>query len=535
MSVESGVVTESQHSDSLSTDGVGLSPGSIRSAANMQTNFDSASQLWSADGSVDGGAGRAWGAAVPEFSIWGNSAASETANSIWNTGGSGSLSTMWQHIAADEDVKKAETGSSDLPWHTRPVMTEPNGSSESLRFSDLRQGAGPWYGGFGFGSNSVEPNSFRPFSVGGGGDGWGVSSSTAAESQSSSSADWSANKENPVKSDHQSSGWPSSTSGDTGKTDRQQTSWPSSDVNGAAAAAHVRSLSVVSDSGKEADSGKSATTSLSGSMDPAAASTPQPSELSAEELLMAQMISSNDGWGTRPVRQDTPWMIETSSPSAAAVVGNVMDSVGGGAVKADAGGSVWNSPKDVPGTGQYWGGGAPPAEWNSDSDIGVWNDPPSSAGPVNPNMWTGHAGAAAGWSNIGPNSAGRVNTSDLAMALATAGGWPDSATMMNKLAMNAAANNSLDKSQRPTDAQWIAALTKPQQAGGWASDPVPGSWGTADDLIRAQLQLGAQPPRHQFEARPPTTALKIDTWNEPPAVPDTLLHPGHWGQPPVCH
>jgi len=539
MSVESGIMTESQHGESLSTDGVGSSPGTIRSAGDIKTNFDAASQLWSSDGSVDHGAGRSWGAAVPEFSIWGNSAASETGNSIWNTVGSGSLSNMWQHIAADEGMKKAETGGSDLSWNARPAMSEPNGSSESLGFSDLRQSAGPWYGGYGFGSNSVEPNSFRPFSVGGtgGGDGWGMPSGTPAESQLSSSVDWSVSRESTVRSDQQqSSGWPASTSSDTDKANPQQSTWPSSDLNGAAVA-HARSSSVVSDSsaGKEADGGKLVTTSSSGSIDAAAAGTPQPREMSAEELLIAKMISSNEGWGTRPVRQDTPWVIETSSPSPAAVVDNVVDSAGG-AVKADApGGSVWNSPKDMPGTGQYWGGAPPPVQWNSDSDIGVWNDP-LSASAGNPNMWTGNAGNAAALSNLGSNTAGRVNTADLATALAAAGGWPaDSATLMNKLSMNAAANNSLDKSQRPTDAQWIAALTKPQVAGGWASDPVPASWATADDLIRAQLQLGAQTPRHQFDVHPPTTGLKIDTWNEPPAVPDTLLHPGHWGQPPVCH
>jgi len=530
MSVESGIVTES-HSESIATDGVvGLSPSGIRSASN------NTSQLWSADGGVDNsGDRRTWAAAMPEFSIWGNSATSETANSIWNTGGGG-LSTMWQHIEGLPSMKKAETGGGDLPWHSRPVMSEPNGSSESLGFSDLRQEAKPWYGGFGFGSNSVESNSFRPFS-GGSGDGWGMPSSTTTEPKSAS-VDWSINKDNSVKTE-QSSVWPSGAS-EIDKTDPLQSTWPGSDLNGPTA--HARSSSAVSDSsaGKETDSGKLVSTSSSGSVDPASSSTPQPNEPTAEELLIAKMISSNEGWGTRPVRQDTPWVIETSSPSAAAVVGNVMDTVGG-AMKADAG-SVWNSPKDMAAAGQYWGGAAPgvsTTEWNSDGDIGVWNEPPSAA-PVNPTMWTGHAGAPAGWSG----SAGRVNTADLATALAAAGGWPDSVGsfppgVMNKLAMNAAANTSMDKS-RPTDAQWIAALTKPQPAGGWASDPIPGSWGAADAadptgaLIRAQLQLGVQ-PRQQFEVRPPTTGLKIDTWNDPPAVPDTLLHPGHWGQPPVCH
>jgi len=537
MSVESGVITESR-SESLTTDGVGLPSSSLRSASDMKSNFDTTSQLWSADGSVDSGDRRTWGGTVPEFSIWGNSSASETGNSIWNAGG---LSTMWQHISDEglAGVKKAETGIGDLPWHTRSVMSEPNGSSQSLGFSDLRQEVRPWYGGFGFGSNSAESNSFRTFS-GGGGDGWGTPSSTTAESKSAS-VDWGINKDNTMKSD-QSSGWPSGSVSEIDKADPQQNTWPGSDQNGAAA--HARSASAVdSSAGKEADSGKPVSTSSSASIDPASSTTPQPIELSAEELLITKMISSNEGWGTRPVRQDTPWVIETSSPNPSAVVSNVAET--GGAVKADAG-SVWNSPQDVPGTGQYWGGGpsgASTTEWNTDSDIGVWNEP-SAAGAANPNMWGSHAGAAAGWSAVGPNSA-RVNSSDLASALAAAGGWPDSvgglpSAIVNKLALNAAANNSLDKS-RPTDAQWIAALTKQQHSGGWASDPVPGSWGTADAqdptgaLIRAQLQLGAQPPRHQFEVRPPTASLKIDTWNEPPAVQDTLLHPGHWGQPPVCH
>jgi len=520
MSVESGIATES-HSETLATEGV-LSPSGIRSASGMKASFEASSQLWST------------GANAPEFSIWGNSSASDTANSIWNTGGGG---LMWQHIAGEglSGMKKSDAGGGELAWHNASVLPEPNGSTQSLGFSNIHQEAQQWYGGFGFGSNSVESNSFRPFS--GGGNGWGMSSNTTAESKSAS-ADWSINKDNTVKSD-QSGGWPSGT-GENEKIDQQQSSWPGSDLNGAAA--HARSSSAVSDSsaGKETDSGKqaSASTSSLGSMDPASSSTPQPIELSAEELMIAKMVNSNEGWGTRPVRQDTPWVIETSSPSATSVVGSVVENVGG-AAKADVG-SVWNSPKDMPGAGQYWGGahaGAGSTEWNNDGDIGVWNEP-ASAAPANPGMWSG---AASGWPSMGPNSAGRINPSDLATALAATGGWPDSVTVMNKLAMNAATNSSsLDKS-RPTDAQWLAALSKAQPgSGGWASDPNPSSWGSTDAndpavaLMRAQLQLGAQPPRHG----PPTTGLKIDTWNDPPAAPDTLLHPGHWGQPPVnvvCH
>jgi len=511
ISMESSIATES-HSETCAIDGV--SPNSIRSTS---------SQRWSTDVNVGSGERRQYGDAVPEFNIWGISgaSASETGNSIWNTG-SGSLSTMWQHISSEglSGMKKAEAPSGELAWHSAPVMSESNGSSESLGLSDLRQETKPWYGGFGFGSNSVESNSYIPFS--GGGDGWVMPTSTAAESKS---LDWGINKDNTSKSD-QSSGWPSTTS----ENDKeQQSTWPGSDLNGT----HARSSSAVFDSssGKETENRQLVSTSSAGSLDPAASSTPQPNEPNAEEMLIAKMINSNEGWGTRPVRQDTPWMIEPSSPSAAAAVGTVMENVGG----AEAG-SVWNSPADAADAGQYWRGR--PAEWNSDSNIGVWNDQ-SSTGAVNPNMWTGHAGTAPGWSGIGANSAG---SADLATALAAAGRWPDSVsslpvTIMNKLAINAA-NSSLDQSQ-PTDAQWIAALTKAQSGGGWASDPIPGTWSASDAhdpagaLIRAQL--GAQPPRlgPQFEVRPPATGLKIDTWNEPPAVPDTLHHPGHWGQPPV--
>ena len=532
---ESGIVTESRR-ESLAADGVGLSTSGIQPAPDhVKSNFEATSQLWSTDRSIDGTDRRPWG----EFSIWGNSSASETSNSIWNSGG-GSLNTMWQNIVGEglAGTKKAEAGSGDVAWRHLPVMSEPNGSSESLGLADLRQEAKPWYDGFGLGSNLTESNSFRPFS--GGGDGWGMSSSMTAENKSVS-ADWGINKDKNVRPE-QLCGWPSGTD-ESEKTDQRQGTWPGSDLNGAVA--HARSSSAVSESsaGKETDSGKPMSTSSLDSVDPGSSSTPKPSEPTAEELIIAKMINSNEGWGTRPVRQDTPWMIETSSPSTTPVVGNIAENAGG-AVNADVG-SMWNSPKDA-GTGQYWGGGpvgASSAGWNSDNDIGMWIGPPSADTVVSPPMWNSHA-----------NSAGRINSSDLATALGTAGGWPDSVNNLpvaiaNKLAMNAATNSSLDKN-RPSDSQWIAALTKPQPTGGWASDPIIGSWGAADAhdpaaaLIRAQLQLGAQQSRHgpggghQFEVPPPTPGLKIDTWNEPVAVPDTLLHPGHWGQPPVntvCH
>jgi len=534
MSVESGIATE-LHGESLATDGVSLSAGGMQSAADVKSDFEAASHLWSADGDAER---RPW----RDFSIWGSSSSSETENSIWNAGGGGSLSTMLQHIAGEglAAMKKPDAGSGDFAWRNATVMSAPNGSSESLGLSNLRQEPKPWYGGFGFGSNSVESNSFRQFS--GGGDSWGMPSSTDSKS---ASVDWSVNKENVMKRE-QSGGWPHGTS-EQEKTDEQPSGWPGSDMNDAAV--HARTLSTVSDSsaGNNSDIGKPLSASSSGSVDPAV-STPQPTELTAEEQLIANMINSNEGWGTRPVRQDTPWVIETSSPTATTVVENVA-----GVAKADVGGSVWNSPKDTPGAGQYWGSaatGVNSTDWNVDGDIGVWIGPPS-ADAVNSNMWPGHANAAAGWPGIGPTPGGRVNSADLATALA--GSWPDGAgslpaALANKLAVNATANSSLDKS-RPTDAQWLAALTKQQPGGGWASDPIPGTWGTADmhdpagALMWAQLQLGAQQPKlgsggHQFEVRPPTTGLTIGTWNEPPAVPDTLLHPGHWGQSPasaVCH
>jgi len=538
MSVTSGIATESR-SESLATDGVGFSSNNIRPTADMTSNFEATSCLWSADGNVDGTTRRPWG----EFSIWGNSGSSEVGNSIWNPG-VGGLSTMFQNIAGEgmAVINKSEAGNSEFAWNNAPVTSESNGSCESLGLSDLHQEAKPWYGGFGFGSNSVESNAFGSLSVSS--DGWGMPNNRTAESKSTS-VDWGINKDSTLKPE-QSSGWPSS-AGENEKTGQLQRTWSGSDVTGAAA--HLRSSSAVCDSaaGKESEGGKSVSASSSGSMDAASSSTPQPSEPTAEELLIAKMIDSNEGWGTRPVRQDTPWVIETSSPSVAAAVGNVVENVGG-AVKADAG-SVWNSPKDVPGAGPYWGGRPPSVnstDWNNDSDIGVWIGPPS-ADAVNSNMWAGHGSAAAGWPGNGPSPAGRVNSTDLTTGLAgnwsdNVAGWP--AAIANKLAMNAATNSSLDKS-RPTDAPWIAALSKPQPGGGWPSDPIPGTWNAADAhdpagaLIWAQLQLAAQPPRpgHQFE-RAPTTGLKIDTWNEPPAVPDTLLHPGHWGQPPanaVCH
>jgi len=518
MSVESGIATESR-SESLAADGVSLSSSGIRPTADMTSNFEANSQLWG------------------EFSIWGNSGSSEMGNNAWNPG---SISTMFQNIAGEglAVINKSGAGSGEFAWHNAPVMSEANGNTESLGLSDLRQEAKPWYGGFGFGSNSVEPNSFRSLSVGS--DGWGVPSNSSAESKSAS-VDWGVSRDNTIKPEH-SGGWPSGTSE---KTEQLQRTWSGSDVAGAAAAAaHVRSSSVASDSaaGKETEGAKPVSTSSPGSVDATLSSTPQPSEPSAEELLIAKMIDSNEGWGTRPVRQDTPWVIETSSPNVAAVVGNAMENVGG-SVKADAG-SAWHSPKDVPGAGPYWGGRPPSVsstDWNGDSDIGVWvGPPPADAG--NPGMWPGHGGTSAGWSSIGPNPVGRVNSADLATALAS--NWSDSslpAAIANKLGMNAVTSSSLDKS-RPTDAQWLAALAKPQPGGGWASDPIPGNWNAVDArdpasaLIRAQLHLAAQTqrPGHQFEARPPpTTGLKIDTWNEPPAVPDTLLHPGHWGQPPA--
>ena len=109
------------------------------------------------------------------------------------------------------------------------------------------------------------------------------------------------------------------------------------------------------------------------------------SEEVASDDLIARMINSNEGWGKRPVHQDTPWEVaQTPEPP-------LSDSSG-----APAPGIGIPGPQDM--SGMYWndGSGAPkgPAangEW--DSDIGVWCGPPGSAPPA--------AGADLGGSSWG--------------------------------------------------------------------------------------------------------------------------------------
>lgn len=106
------------------------------------------------------------------------------------------------------------------------------------------------------------------------------------------------------------------------------------------------------------------------------------------EELIAKMINSNEGWGKKPVIQDTPWQMETAS--VASVPDPPLPPTPAEDSNAASKDVFWNVPKES--SASSWSGNQPAAtysyDWAPDSDIGMWNGPPPLE-YVNPNVWTG--------------------------------------------------------------------------------------------------------------------------------------------------
>lgn len=100
-----------------------------------------------------------------------------------------------------------------------------------------------------------------------------------------------------------------------------------------------------------------------------------------EEIMRA--IESHEGWGTRPIRQDTAWEVETSpkslrkfSTEASNGDANVWDNSNGTA--------IWEAVREN--QRSNWAGGAPPAaSWITGKDQPSWPGPAKPA--PDPNSW----------------------------------------------------------------------------------------------------------------------------------------------------
>ena len=233
--------------------------------------------------------------------------------------------------------------------------------------------------------------------------------------------------------------------------------------------------------------------------------------------LMEKLINSNEGWGKRPVRQDTPWVVDDTPESASAVA---MTEAGREGLKAPAVGG----PAEMPNAGLYWGNvpsrPAPAASDFGDNDISMWSGPPEGG---NSGLWAGLP-KDSGWPGM------------------TSLGLGDPATVMSgpppplgSVPSLGLASHLLETSSCPgVPASFIDVMQRELT-------------GTRDGLLRGSVEAGwthMLDPNRQNAAvdvssgaiagrdhiSPPSSLQKIDNWNDPQyaAVPGQ----GLWTQPP---
>ena len=101
--------------------------------------------------------------------------------------------------------------------------------------------------------------------------------------------------------------------------------------------------------------------------------------LNPKEQFIAQAINSHEGWGKRPIRQDTSWEIEDSPRQQRRNSGS--DDGSHWPATNNNGTAIWEVSKEGPPDWQQrqqaQGGGASGGnEWVSDNDHGTWQNPP---------------------------------------------------------------------------------------------------------------------------------------------------------------
>lgn len=256
------------------------------------------------------------------------------------------------------------------------------------------------------------------------------------------------------------------------------------------------------------------------------------SQQNREELIM-KMINSNEGWGKKPIIQETPWNMDSvvvppiAEPLPAAATEDA------GTAKNDS--VFWNVPKESSNSG--WNSN-PPAptttyEWAPDSDIGMWNGPPPPES-VNPNMWTGPPkepspvwpGGQSGMAQVG---------ADKGMLSSGAIGWGDRGfhgSGMDKMQKEFGRDGGLDRA-RGTDS-WAQQPPRGSFDSNWTSTEV-NTWSLPHPADQHE-NWGMKQPMNNFPSSgfglgggKPEPISKIGTWGEAPAT-----ETGLWNQQQVC-
>jgi len=237
---------------------------------------------------------------------------------------------------------------------------------------------------------------------------------------------------------------------------------------------------------------------------------------SNNSMIIEKMINSNEGWGKRPVRQDTPWVVDDGPDSVPATD---MTEAGQDGLKAAAVGG----PAEMSNAGLYWGSIPARATSNvdyGDNDISMWNGPPEGGSSA---LWTGlpKDGGWPGMTSLG--------LTDPAAVLA---GPPPPLGSVPSLGL---ASHLLETSSCPgVPASFIDVMQRELTGtrDGLPRGSVDAGWSHMLDPNRQNAAVdgssGAVTGRDHIS--PPSSLQKIDSWSDPQygAIPGQ----GLWNQPP---
>ena len=140
-----------------------------------------------------------------------------------------------------------------------------------------------------------------------------------------------------------------------------------------------------------------------------------------KECYIAQVVNSHDGWGKRPIRQDTSWELE-ESPKLRRRNSNTEIENPSSHWDNNKGTAIWEASKgsSAPPVPAQWDNGnnrgaSGGSDWGRDNDSGHWNGPPGDNssnqwnGPQPTNQWSG---GSSNWGDRRDGSGDRTTGRD---------------------------------------------------------------------------------------------------------------------------
>ncbi|XP_067671153.1 trinucleotide repeat-containing gene 6C protein-like isoform X2 [Haliotis asinina] len=294
--------------------------------------------------------------------------------------------------------------------------------------------------------------------------------------------------------------------------------------------------------------------SNSGTGQPSAADAAGQSGQVADDFIR-QAIENHDGWGAKPVKQDTAWDVSESpktkrkfSTDSGGGASNVWNNNNGTAIweasrDSSSGGNGGNGGNGGSGGSGGWNGASGGSQWQSENDSNTWNGPPNKPGADN--QWGGNGGSgvgsgvgvgpngglgglggnSAGSVGVGGNGAGNVGGSGGGSSDKTIGTWgggSETSSMWGNKTETGSWGSSGQDRDRGSGSQWG---DNQDSQGGWEDaamqrrrvDNGTGYWG--EPQMQRPQGWNSQPSTPATPLTPRPKPEQPESWNKGAQVP----------------